>query len=95
MTETPEQPLAAEVAEARRRIAAGGTVDLAPLARVVAEMAAAREQRGAGSGRWPVALVDELERLVATLQGEREAVARSLGELAARGRAGRAYARKP
>jgi hypothetical protein len=39
--------------------------------------------------------VDELEQLVAVVEREREAVARSLSELATRGRAGRAYARKP
>ncbi len=94
MSEADLQRLIGSAAEARRRIGAGQAVELAPLARLVAEMAAARERETA-AGSWPVALVDELEQLVSLLEHEREAVARSLSELATRGRAGRAYARKP
>jgi hypothetical protein len=95
VSEADLQHLIGSAAEARRRIGAGQAVELAPLARLVAEMAAARERETATAGSWPVALVDELEQLVSLLEREREAVARSLSELAARGRAGRAYARKP
>ena len=95
MSEADLQHLIGSAAEVRRRIGAGQTVELAPLARLVAEMAAARERETATAGSWPVALVDELEQLVSLLEREREAVARSLSELATRGRAGRAYARKP
>ena len=95
MSEADLQHLIGSAAEARRRIGAGQAVELAPLARLVAEMATARERETAAAGSWPVALIDELEQLVSLLEREREAVARSLSELATRGRAGRAYARTP
>ena len=88
---------AAAVAEARRRIARGESGQPEALARIVGE--ALRLATGTGPPRteaararpFLLALLDETERLLETVERERAAAAMQLKELAARDRAGRAY----
>lgn len=91
---------AAAVAEARRRIARGESGQPEALGLIVGE--ALGLAAGAVSPRIEVvrarpfllALLDETERLLETVERERAAAAMQLKELSARDRAGRAYGRR-
>lgn len=85
--------LCAELAAARRRIAAGGEAALAGLAaRLTAALATDRPDRASPAA---VALLDEIAGLIGELEQERAAASARLAALARHRRAGRSYTSGP
>jgi hypothetical protein len=81
------RPLAAAVAEARRRVAAGATIDLLPLRRALDAM-----PRGGAVGPDWLVLLDELAGLCRELALARDAAGERVQSLARQRRVEAAYA---